>query len=80
MEGPRRPSPGTRVLVVSTDPLGQRMPGPAIRAWHLAEILAAHCRVTLVSTVACQRDHPELATGVVAFDELPGLAQRHDVV
>lgn len=31
------------------------MPGPAIRAWHLAEVLAGTHDVTLASTVACER-------------------------
>jgi glycosyltransferase involved in cell wall biosynthesis len=45
----------SRVLVVSNDPLTERMPGPAIRAWHLAEVLSAEHAVTLASTVACTR-------------------------
>jgi glycosyltransferase involved in cell wall biosynthesis len=36
------------------------MPGPAIRAWHLAELLAAEHTVTLASSVACDRSHPAM--------------------
>jgi glycosyltransferase involved in cell wall biosynthesis len=36
------------------------MPGPAIRAWHLAELLAAEHTVTLASSVACDRTHPTM--------------------
>ncbi len=46
-----------RVLVVTTDPLTSTMPGPAIRAWHLAEELASEHDVRLVSTIAGNRDH-----------------------
>jgi glycosyltransferase involved in cell wall biosynthesis len=45
----------TKVLLVSNDPLTDRMPGPAIRAWNLAEVLSADHDVTLASTVACTR-------------------------
>ena len=31
----------TRVLVITGDPLGPRMAGPAIRAWNIAEVLTA---------------------------------------
>jgi len=63
-EGPRR---RRRVLVVSTDPMGAEMPGPAIRAWQLAEVLGEHVDVVLASTVAVEGAHPNvelrLATG-----------------
>ncbi|MHB1852638.1 MAG: glycosyltransferase family protein, partial [Acidimicrobiales bacterium] len=49
-----------RVLFITTDPLTEAMPGPAIRAWHLAEALASDHDVTLVSSVACSRSHPKL--------------------
>ena len=47
-----------RLLFITTDPLTETMPGPAIRAWHLAEALSADHDVTLVSSVACSRSHP----------------------
>jgi GT2 family glycosyltransferase/glycosyltransferase involved in cell wall biosynthesis len=40
---------GTKVLVITGDPLGPRMAGPAIRAWNIAEALAGRHSVTLVS-------------------------------
>ena len=49
-----------RLLFVTTDPLTERMPGPAIRAWHLAEALSSDHDVTLVSSVACNRSHPKM--------------------
>jgi glycosyltransferase involved in cell wall biosynthesis len=39
----------TRVLVITGDPIGVKMAGPAIRAWHMAEALAKENSVTLVS-------------------------------
>lgn len=49
-----------RLLVLSTDPVGPEMPGPAIRAWHLAEALAANADadVVLASTVSVEGHHP----------------------
>ena len=44
-----RPPDVTRVLIITGDPIGQRMAGPAIRAWHMAEALAESNLVTLVS-------------------------------
>ena len=38
------------VLIITGDPLGARLAGPAIRAWHIAEALAAHHEVVLVSS------------------------------
>jgi len=34
------------------------MPGPAIRAWHIAEVLGAHADVVLASTVSVEGSHP----------------------
>jgi len=38
-----------RVLVITGDPLGAKMAGPAIRAWHIAEALSQVATVTLVT-------------------------------
>ncbi|WP_317495598.1 glycosyltransferase [Haloechinothrix sp. LS1_15] len=38
-----------RVLVLTGDALTERMAGPAIRAWHIAEVLAAEHEVRLVT-------------------------------
>jgi glycosyltransferase involved in cell wall biosynthesis len=40
----------TRVLVVTNDPIGARMAGPAIRAWNIALTLSADHEVRLVTT------------------------------
>jgi glycosyltransferase involved in cell wall biosynthesis len=40
----------TRVLVVTNDPIGARMAGPAIRSWNIALTLSADNEVRLVTT------------------------------
>ncbi|MCX7521030.1 glycosyltransferase [Microbacterium sp. STN6] len=45
LEEPR----ATRVLIVTGDPLGAQVAGPAIRAWNMADQLAAENEVTLVT-------------------------------
>lgn len=47
-----------QILVVTGDPLGARMAGPAIRALNIAEHLALEHDVRLVSTTACSLTHP----------------------
>jgi hypothetical protein len=44
-----------RVLVVTGEPLGERMAGPAIRAWEMARALAPDHDVRLVSTAGARR-------------------------
>ncbi|MGL4340368.1 MAG: glycosyltransferase [Rhodoglobus sp.] len=39
----------TAVLIVTGDPIGAKIAGPAIRAWNMAELLSRYCKVTLVS-------------------------------
>lgn len=43
-----RPAP-TNVVIITGDPIGAKLAGPAIRSWNMAQALAASCRVTLVS-------------------------------
>ncbi len=45
---------GQRVLVVTGEPLLEKMAGPAIRAWEIAQALAADHEVWLVSTGGCR--------------------------
>jgi len=39
----------TKVLIITGDPIGAKMAGPAIRAWHMAEALSKDNAVTLVT-------------------------------
>ncbi|GGK95392.1 glycosyl transferase [Salinibacterium xinjiangense] len=43
------PPSATNVVVITGDPIGAKIAGPAIRAWNMAELLSRHCTVTLVS-------------------------------
>jgi glycosyltransferase involved in cell wall biosynthesis len=69
-----------RVLVITTDPLTERMPGPAIRAWHLAEVLAHQHRVTVASSVACDRTHPAMDVRYADDAAMEALAAETDVI
>lgn len=42
-------SVGNRVLIITGDPIGIKLAGPAIRAWNMAEQLTANNEVTLLS-------------------------------
>lgn len=44
----------TRVLIITGDPIGAKMAGPAIRAWHMAEALAKDNAVTLVTLAGAE--------------------------
>ncbi|MDQ1547651.1 MAG: hypothetical protein QOH69_2555 [Actinomycetota bacterium] len=44
-----RPPTTTKVLVITGDPIGKKIAGPAIRAWNMADILSRDYEVTLVS-------------------------------
>jgi glycosyltransferase involved in cell wall biosynthesis len=48
----------TRVAVLTADVVAEQMAGPAIRAWHLAEELAAEHDVRFASTTRCELTHP----------------------
>ncbi len=53
LEGPARGRPVTKVAVITGDPVGPRMAGPAIRAWNMARVLGASGaghEVRLIST------------------------------
>jgi GT2 family glycosyltransferase/glycosyltransferase involved in cell wall biosynthesis len=50
---------GQRVLVVTGEPLLDRMAGPAIRAWEIARALSADHEVWLASTGGCKVGSPD---------------------
>ncbi len=72
----------TRVLVLTFDPLTDAMAGPAIRAWHLAQVLSSRFDVTLAATVEATRRHDAMRVCSVAGDGagLATLVQESDVV
>lgn len=55
-----------RVLVVTGEPLLERMAGPAIRAWEIAKALAPDHDVRLVSTAGAKRTSPDFAVEYAA--------------
>lgn len=63
----------SRILVVSSDYVGRRMAGPAIRATEIARVLAREHQVT----VAAPNDEPVPGLEVVSFKKTP-LAQLVD--
>lgn len=58
----------TKVLIITGDPIGVKMAGPAIRAWHMAEALAPDNDVRLVSI----EGHEPLAADFVLDTVRPG--------
>ncbi|SFS40568.1 glycosyltransferase [Saccharopolyspora flava] len=70
-----------KIVVITGDAVSERMAGPAIRAWHMAEVLAAEHSVRLVS-VNARVDPPESDFEVVAAKprELAGHVEWADVV
>jgi hypothetical protein len=72
----------TRVLVLTFDPLTDAMAGPAIRAWHLAQVVASSFDVTLASTVSATRRHDAMRVCAVepGTQDLASLVSTCDVV
>ena len=48
------PARGNRVLVITGDPIGKKLAGPAIRAWNMAEALAVENDVTLITLTGAE--------------------------
>jgi glycosyltransferase involved in cell wall biosynthesis len=80
---------GASVLVLSPEPVGAAMAGPAIRAWELARALSARCPVTLAAPAPSEppeRAAPGAAApvlleaGLADFEQLVAAFERHDVV
>lgn len=46
--------PATRVLVITGDPIGVKLAGPAIRAWHMAEAFSRTADVTLMTLAGAE--------------------------
>jgi len=69
-----------KVLVVTGDPIGRKIAGPAIRAWNIAKYLADLSEVTLVSLSSVDRSHDQFKVVAVSpyepakFDQLEAWA------
>lgn len=69
-------APAQRVLVVTGDPIGVRLAGPGIRAWSMAEALAADNEVRLVSLTKMDAESPRFDTAHVAIGDQRGMARQ----
>lgn len=70
-----------RVLVVTLDTLGDRMAGPAIRAWEITAHLAARGhRARLVTFAACTRQSPRFGVARTTVDAFREEVEAADVV
>jgi glycosyltransferase involved in cell wall biosynthesis len=70
----------SRIVVATGDVIGARMAGPAIRAWAIADALAADHDVQLVSHVGADASSPRFAVRCVGEPELRELEQWMDVL
>ncbi len=68
------------VVVATSDPVTERMAGPAIRAWHMAEGLAAEHDVHLVTTERCDRSSDAFEVRGVSPEDLRSLERDWDVL
>jgi hypothetical protein len=71
------------VLVVSAEPVGPQMAGPAIRAVELARALAAACDVTLAAPAPSRSPDPRIAlleAGMADVEVLVAAGRAHEVV
>jgi len=76
------PPTASRIAVVTADVLAVKMAGPAIRAWHIAQALAADHDVELVSTSArgCDVSSSSFTVRSVTRDELELVEAWADVI
>jgi glycosyltransferase involved in cell wall biosynthesis len=68
-----------RVAVATADTLGEQMAGPAMRAWHIAEELAKHHDVRLISIQGCTVTHPAFGTSHGGEEAIAELVDWCDV-
>jgi glycosyltransferase involved in cell wall biosynthesis len=70
----------SRVLVVTADSLGQRMAGPAIRAFEIAKALSKYTEVRLVSTTFSSLTHPDFEVTHASYAEVRAHEHWADVI
>lgn len=70
----------TRIAVATCDALTAQMAGPGIRAWQIAQALAAEHEVQLVTTSLASVTHPDLAVRSVDDRGLADLERWCDVL
>lgn len=70
----------TRIAVITADVLGERMAGPAIRAFQISEQLAREHDVTLISTASCDISAPRFECRHVPWSSLRAAVSAAEVV
>ena len=68
------------ILVITPDTIGERMAGPAIRAWEIARALSSVGDVRLISTVGATVTHSDFYVLYAARDRLKPHAAWADVI
>ena len=68
-----------KIVVATTDALTEKMAGPAIRAWHIADALSREHDVELVTTAPSTLQHPRFPVRTVWKPELRSLERWCDV-
>lgn len=77
------PPVSSRVLIITGDPIGAKLAGPAIRAWNMAALLSKRHEVTLVSLTGVEAvDAPFRVVHVAPGDDraLAAIEREIDVV
>jgi GT2 family glycosyltransferase len=70
-------APRRRVLVITGDPLGEKMAGPAIRAWNIARLLSAENDVRLVSMTRAALTDERFEIGLISHHR-PSTVEPHE--
>lgn len=68
----------TRVLVITGDPVGIRMAGPAIRAWNIARVLSRDHEVVLMTTTRLDPLESSFRCALVRPGEKKAFAALHE--
>jgi GT2 family glycosyltransferase/glycosyltransferase involved in cell wall biosynthesis len=69
--------PRRHILVITGDPVGKKMAGPAIRAWNIARLLAGEHDVRLLSTTAASVTDPSFDIDVISHHR-PSTVEPHE--
>lgn len=69
-----------RVLIVTGEPLGAKMAGPAIRAFEMAKVLSVEHNVKLASTTGCKLTAEGFETSYVGAGEMKDLEKWADII
>ena len=85
MSGALPPAPTSqqlrrKILVLTDDAVGERMAGPASRAWNIADQLGAAHDVTLASTLRADGEAPRFRIRLASEQRLHALAMGQDIL